>query len=336
LGSWFAWSLAVPEKPVHRLYVLHGHDDYLRRQCKQDIIRQVIGESQSELVLAEFDESAELSAVLDELRTAPFLAPRRLVVVHPADGFVSRFRAQLEAYLEKPSATGSLLLVIDRWQPNAKIAKLAAKVGEVIACTAPAGRQLEEWLAKAAGARGKKLARDAAVALALFVGQDLARLDSEIEKLCLYVADRKEITEQDVLTTSIASAGPADFALANAVEAGRTGEALAAMRGMITRRGQEFRALGMLNWAIRRRLSGKGGFGGWSRSTVARPVPARAPAPPRPAAASPPRGPKSLRPVSPRQAMRLLLEADLALKSGAEPFATLEVLITRLCAQKSS
>ena len=69
-------------KPV---YVLHGKDAYLRRMHLGRVTKVVLGTDADQMGRTDFDgPEAALSDVLDELRTLPLLAVRRLVVVREA------------------------------------------------------------------------------------------------------------------------------------------------------------------------------------------------------------------------------------------------------------
>ncbi len=290
----------APGKPV---YVLYGADPYLRQLSRRKIIARFTAEADPQLVVSEFDASAALADVLDALRTAPLLAPRRLVIVQDADPFVSAHRDALEEYLSGPAPTGSLLLVVDSWPPQTRLAGLARRIGEVTECAAPAESDLPRWIVQAGQSRSKQITDDAAGLLAEWIGPDLGRLDSEIEKLSLYVGARRGITVEDVHAVVMATAGAAKFALSNALSAGDVGAALQAMDKMLTRRGEEFRVLALIGWQLRRE-HGRGGLG-WRR----------------PAAGT----------LHVRRGLRELLRTDLAMKTGADPLTSMQVLITRLC-----
>jgi len=290
-------------KPV---YVLRGTDDYLRRRYRGDLIGRLLAPDQRDLALYDTTADAELSDVLDELRTAPLLAQRRVVVIRDADPFVKRYRKQLEAYLESPSGSGSLILIVSSWQSTTRLAKRVAEIGEVLDCSSPSAARLPRWIAKAVGSRSKAIAPEAAQALAGWVGADLARLDSEIEKLCLYVGDRPDVTVDDVAAVVAAATGPEPFALTNAIEAGDRRKALEALGALMTVRGEEFRTLGMIGWMLRSALSGKGGYRRQRR---------------------PPDSPAAI-----VRKFRHALRADLAMKSGADPLTTMQLLVTKLCA----
>jgi len=317
------------------VYILNGRDDFLRRQARRRILRDLFGDAPPDLAVATFDASAEAAAVLDELRTAPLLSGRRVAVVNDADRFVATHAELLSKVLAGGTTTGVLVLVVDAWPvkppaardetdesaprrrtgrkgpagPKAALKALAGiveKVGEVIDCAPPPERALPRWIAGAAKARGKRIAPEAARLLAEWIGADLARLDGEVEKLALFVGDRADIEAEDVAAAVAAVAREVPFALVNAIRAGQTGEALKALDAMMTARGLEFRVLATLAWFCRGELNPKPGRYGQRRS-------------------------RRVGPERTCRDLRRLLAADVALKTGAEPLATMQRLVTRLC-----
>src|SRR5688500_15554026 len=79
--------------------VLHGDEDFLKRQVKAALRRGVLGDEDDGFGYAAHDgTTASLGAVLSDVRTPSLLSPRRLVVVENADPFVTRERAKLEKY----------------------------------------------------------------------------------------------------------------------------------------------------------------------------------------------------------------------------------------------
>src|SRR5262245_2223509 len=79
------------------VYVLHGDEEFLKRQSKLALRRLILGAGDDGFALASFEgDKAAWADVVGELNTLPLLAPRRLVVVENADPFVSRERARLE------------------------------------------------------------------------------------------------------------------------------------------------------------------------------------------------------------------------------------------------
>ena len=297
----------MPQGPRKCVYVLHGQDDYLRRHHRRKIIEALLPPEQARLGVADLDASAELAEVLDELRTVPLLAPCRVVVINDADKFVTRHRAPLEDYFTSPAPTGSLVLMVNSWPVRTKLARLAARIGETIDCSPPSDSSLPQWVMRLAELRGKRMSRQCAALLAEHVGADLGRLDSEMEKLALYVGPRQSITADDLAAVVAATAGPVAFALTNALTAGDAAKALAALDGLMSHGDQAQRVLGLLAWHVRK---GQGGR------------PQRWPGPHPAAPANAKRAVK---------AFRELLAADAAIKTGAQPLTSLQLLVTRLC-----
>jgi len=311
----------VENKPI---YVLHGTDTFLRDVHRQEIITALVGDADPQTCVASYDADAELAAVLDDLRTLPFLAPRRVVLVRDADAFITAHRTQLEAYLDTPVETASLILTVSSWPKNTRLYKLVDRVGMTVDCSPAEKGDLGGWLNDAAARRGKKLARDASELLGEWVGLDRASLDGEIEKLSLYVGDRDTITLADVSALVTSTAGPAPFALSDALTASDTRAALTALGQMLTVRGDEFKSLGMIAWHLRRVVKVQQLLAGGKSLDAAK---------------------KSVRMFHPQLGklmkqrpmakltgdFRKLLQTDRAMKTGANPTAALQHLVVSLC-----
>src|ERR1700730_3184887 len=96
--------------PIGPLYVLHGDEAFLKRQVLQVLRARALGpDADDQSVATHARDKATFAAVYDELQTAPFCAPRRIVVVEGADPFVTRFRSQLEKHIDKLPPTGVLV-----------------------------------------------------------------------------------------------------------------------------------------------------------------------------------------------------------------------------------
>lgn len=310
-------------KPV---YVMYGSDAFLRDETRRTLIAEIIANADPQTALANFDATAELSQVLDELRTLPFLAPRRAVIVSDADAFVSAYRESLEKYLQSPSKASSLILIVSSWPKTTRLYKLVSKIGKAIDCTAPDERKLLAWIRNAAQKRHKKISPETGELLLAWRGADMAALDGELEKLSLYVGKRESITADDVSTLVTATAGPVAFALTNTVTRGKIPAALEALSRSITRRGEEFKILGMLGWYLRKALH--------AQQLIQSGMP--------PGQACKTAGvfyqQRDFLDMLRRRSVRVLqddfrklLSADLWLKTGADPTTVLQELIVALC-----
>jgi DNA polymerase-3 subunit delta len=187
--------LDQPPAELAPLYVVHGDEAFLRRLSIDALRTAAVGDDDSAVSVFAGDK-VEFAAVWDELTSAPFFAPKRVVVVADADPFVTRYRSLLEKKFagELPS-TGLLILDVRTWPANTRLAKL---VDDVLVCKAPT-KTLPAWVGKWARDRyGKEMPAVAADLLVEMVGPEMGLLAQEIEKLAIYVGERKRIETEDV------------------------------------------------------------------------------------------------------------------------------------------
>jgi DNA polymerase III subunit delta len=241
------------------VYVVCGSEAFLKREALARITNEVLGKADRSLALTEYDAGSELAAVLDDLRTLPFLTDRRLVVVRDADAFVTRYRPELEDYFESPSPTGVLLLDVRTFPKNTRLYKRAQVVGQVVECEPMKGAGVSGWIGgRARDAYGKRLEGPAAAMLLDYVGQDLGLLDAELQKLTLYVGHRPTIAAADVEACVGNTREEQIWGLLSAVAAGDEARALSLWEHVWeTDRAAPARAIGGIAFKVRQLLTAK-------------------------------------------------------------------------------
>jgi DNA polymerase III subunit delta len=246
----------TPPGTFHPVYVVFGADDGLRSRGLQTLLEQFGADGN----LTEYaGTSVVLADVLDELRTIPLLGDRRIVVVRDADNFVTRYRANLEDYLDKPSATGTLVLDVRKWPSNTRLAKKVDKIGQAARCEPPSGREFEGWLAQYATSLGKRIAPQAVQMLRDLLGKDAPAIYlSEIEKLVTYVGDRPQIQIEDVQALVSPMRAEIVFAVTDAMAERNVGRALGLWEQVLaTDKEAQFKAIGGLAWGLRKLIKAR-------------------------------------------------------------------------------
>lgn len=244
------------------IYAVVGTEEFLKRQAVAQITRGVLGNADPSLAMSEYDcatNVAELASVLDDLRTLPFLADRRLVVVREADKFITEYREALEDYASSPSSTGVLLIVCKSLPGNTRLAKQIAKVGQVLKFEAMKQYQVPGWLAThCKDAYGVQIEQRAAVKLVDLIGVELGLLDAELQKCVLYIADRRQISLADVEALVGQHREEQIWGLLTAIGSGDERKALQVWEEVCqTDRAAEARAIGGIAFTIRRLLKAK-------------------------------------------------------------------------------
>jgi DNA polymerase-3 subunit delta len=188
------------KKESFPIYIVAGEDDALVDIEIEKITHQFLKPEQRELGLIKMQgKEAVISDCLDELRTLPFLASRRVVVIKDADKFISENRQFLEDYFEKPSPTGVLVLTVGKLDSRTNLARKLSCCGKLVSIKTPNRHTLPAQLTRyAEQMHGKKLSQQAAELVIELSGEDVGRLFREIDKLAAYSDAAKEISIEDI------------------------------------------------------------------------------------------------------------------------------------------
>ena len=228
----------APSLPAPVVAVV-GPDTFLQLQAVADVVRR----SGADAVRVDVDgDHADLAQALDEVRTFGMFGGRKVVVVSPADPFLTRFREKLEDYVADPSDGATLVLRLASLPANVRLYKAIAKSGTIVKCEAP--KDLAGWVvARGKSAHGLAVQPEAARVLADYVGDDLSKLDNELAKLALSV-DGNTVRPGDVAAGVAFQREQALSEMVNALAAGRTAEAVRRWRRLLaTDTSAEFRAV---------------------------------------------------------------------------------------------
>lgn len=323
---------AAKAKP-RPIYVLHGDEHFLKRCVLSALKTLVLGADDGGFGLSTHDgDKAIWADIRAELETLPFLSPRRLVVVDRAEPFVTRERGRLEKYFAEPAKTGVLVLDVQSWPANTRLAKLLPDAAAIV-CKAPASQKLPPWCAEwCAAQHGKPMSAAAARLLVDLIGADMGRLDQEMAKLAIFVGGNVRIDTADV--DQLVGQGRAEntWKIFDCIGAGQASEALTLLDRLLDQGEEPLRLLGAFSMQLRR------------LAQVAR-LHARGEALPEALerAGVPPFGRRGaeqqLRHLGRRRLDRLydwLLETDLGMKgsSALPPRILLERLVVRLARQR--
>lgn len=183
------------------MYVIAGQDAYLVRREIEKLLGQLLAPEERDMALYQPQaDKAEGPEVLDELRTLPFLASRRVVLIKDAEPFVETYAELLEKYLDHPSPTGTLILSLGSWDKRRKIAKKVATGGaaELIDVGEIKPWEMVGFAASCAQEKGIRLAPGAAELLVELIGNEPGRIAAEIDKLMMFKHPAKSITMDDV------------------------------------------------------------------------------------------------------------------------------------------
>ncbi len=185
------------------LYLFHGPDDFSRAE-KIAAMKAALGDDPTgaDLNTTTLDgQNLQLSEIRAQADAMPFLAARRLVII---TGYLSHLsgkkkeQKEFAAYLPQlPPTTDLVLVERDTVDRRHTILKLAEEIGQVHFAGLDK-RNLQPWIIDRVKQLGGQIEPSAANLLGKLVGPESRTLNSEIEKLTLYVNRARPITGADV------------------------------------------------------------------------------------------------------------------------------------------
>ncbi|MBM4103444.1 MAG: DNA polymerase III subunit delta [Planctomycetes bacterium] len=190
-----------PSSAFKALYVIFGPDAWLVRQETDKLLNQLLSPEQRDMALYQPEADKVSGAeVLDELRTLPFLAERRVVLMKDAEPFAEAYGELLEKYIDSPSPTGVLILTVESWDKRKKLAKKVAAGGsaELIEKGEIKPWDMGRFVADYAQSKGVRLDYAAANLLVELVGNEPGRIAAELDKIILFKQSAKTISAADV------------------------------------------------------------------------------------------------------------------------------------------
>jgi DNA polymerase-3 subunit delta len=242
--------------------LFHGPEQHLKREAlatlRQEAREAGAGEEPTWEVLDGI--SATASDVLNRSQTGALFGGARVVVIREAERMAPPEQDSLSKAVGPLPPGVSVVLVTgetgDRGRRKAVRAALGralAKEGLVIDFRSLSVREAASWAARRAKELGKKLEPSAARKLVeQKVGVGLGELESEIQKLVLFVGEEDVITGAHVDEVSPRLVEEDIFRLLDAVGRREAGRAVGILRGLLgDRREEPGRVLGMLGQTIR-------------------------------------------------------------------------------------
>lgn len=181
------------------VYWLEGEEEYFIDKVVHYAEHELLPESEASFNLTVFyGRDAAWADVINACRRYPMFAERQVVIIKEAQHM--RDIDKLEPYLENPLS--STVLVISykdkKLDSRRRFAKLVKEKGELVTVKKMYESELKSWTDELVKQRGLTMVPKALALLTDHIGNDLQRIENELEKLSLNLGERKSITEDDI------------------------------------------------------------------------------------------------------------------------------------------
>lgn len=256
----------VKERKLKPGYLFIGDEAFFRKRCREAVLSFLIPSDMREFALYDFDlAETEIVEVLDRARTPSLMAPFQVFFVRGVKELYGRgshdkeFEA-IASYFENPNPDALIIFVADHISIPADPRRMEMtdrdryeRIKETLAeyCNVVELARVEEgeavkWVTDQAGQESVKVDADAARELVDALGGDMMLVSNELEKLILFVGEKKRITLGDVETMVLAAKQRSLYELTDAISAKDRVKALQVLDAILSTGDGEEAAIGHL------------------------------------------------------------------------------------------
>ena len=183
-------------KPV---YWLEGEEEYFIDKVMDYAEHNILNETETGFNLTVFyGKDTSWPDVINTCRRYPMFSERQVVLLK--EGQQMKDIEKLEPYIENP-LTSTILVVSYKEKKvdgRTKFAKLIKEKGVLLSTKKIYENQLPEWTQEIVGNYGYEISRKALMLLVDHIGNDLSRIENEIQKILVNLGKRKTINEDDI------------------------------------------------------------------------------------------------------------------------------------------
>ena len=194
--------LAKGLRELENIYLLFGEENLLINEFIDRFIDKFVAEQLKDFNLSFVNDSNKeefISKLINSVNQLPFNAEKRVVVVDSSRVFSRQFRKEEKEKLEDLLAdfpSTSIMLFKAQHGPDkrTKLYRLFKERGEILEFDSLRSTKLDKWIKKRVAAVDKKINSQAIEFLKESFGNDLQRLDIELDKLITFMGQDEEIT----------------------------------------------------------------------------------------------------------------------------------------------
>jgi len=184
---------------LYPVYFFYGGEEFLKDESVTLIKNIAIEPSTKEFNYNLYHlPETDIATVLYTANSLPFLTEKRLVVVKNFGKLPAAQDELFESYINNPSPTTCLVLVGGDKNPKRKIFEKIEDKFPAVNFHNLSEKDIVHYIIEIASTGGKKISNDTAEMLYELTGKNMLEIKHEVEKLILYSGESSDITSGDV------------------------------------------------------------------------------------------------------------------------------------------
>jgi len=250
----------IKSNQIQPVYFAFGTESFFLEQLKDKLIKTVLDGDKTNLSLYDLEETS-IQEVLADAETFPFFGERKLIFAANASFVKTKpdktpFEhdlTYLQEYLQNPPEYSVLLVIApyEKLDERKKVTKQLKKLASPVDCQQVKEKDARNWIQSLMKSYEIDIEQEAMEILEAEVSNNIQLLQSEMEKLALYVGENgivtKEIAQQLVSHTPTTTS----LALVDAVMKGSIQEAIQIYKDLEKMNEEPIAMIGLLAYQFR-------------------------------------------------------------------------------------
>ncbi len=208
----------IRKEDFARIYFLHGPEEFEKEALLKELVDRATDDASRPFNLDVLhSEDLDVADVVARATAFPMMAAHRVMVIKRIDRLHDSSSQALLPLILSPPETTVQVYTAGKVDARRKTFRELRKAALCLEFKTPYENQIPDWIKNRAALLNREIEPEAAHLLHMSAGPQLRDLANELEKIALFVGDRKKITVEDVAFVVNASRGATPFDLADAL-----------------------------------------------------------------------------------------------------------------------
>jgi len=190
----------IQKGQIGRLYLFYGEERYLIQLYEQRIKKALLLPEDEMMNLDVMQSPQDPLVIQTSAETLPFMSERRVVIVKESGAFEAKpgKLSELVEWMQDLPETTTLVWIESKVDKRSKMYKTVQKHGYIVEFKRLAENDLLTWIGQELKQKGIQMDRNTASYFLSLTGNDMVRIQMELEKLTSYAKEKGMITRPDV------------------------------------------------------------------------------------------------------------------------------------------
>ena len=182
---------------IDPIYTLKGNDYYLQNLFLKKLSSTYFKNRIINRMLLLPDDMTG-KEIVDSITNIDLFSSKKIFILREPQKLKGKHSAELLNVFKNPNEEQIIVVINDDWLSKSTFLKKIENIVDVIDVQTPFSNTLKKWINYMFNQKGKNIDNQGTNLLSDMAGDSLWHLDNEIQKICLFVGERHNITADDI------------------------------------------------------------------------------------------------------------------------------------------